>query len=311
MGESPIFISGLDRSGKTYLRFMLSEHPNLIFSHRTNFWTQYFNKFGRLDIADNLEECLQTLTKAKHVCMLGIDFDQLRSEFAQGDPSYARLFTCIHTQYARMNKKRRWGDQTEQLERMTPTILSAFPLAKFLHLIRDPRDRYHAILEKNNLADKSKRGYWRANSLGASTARWLASAALAKKYQERYPLSYRIVRYEALVSRPTDTLRSICAFLGEDFYPEMIEMRTEKRFSNQPTRATSMPSPLSTDYIGRFRKELTSFEISFIQLRTQRYMQMFGYELEPVKKTKTGSALDWLMHSASLIGWQMIELVER
>lgn len=310
MGQTPIFIGGLDRSGKTYLRFMLSGHPNLIFSHRINFWTQYYRKFGRLDVPENLHNCLTELAELKHVRALGIDFTQVNSEFAMGEPSYARLYACIHTQYARMNNKRRWGDQTEQLEQMTQTILSAFPLAKFLHLIRDPRDRYQAILEKNNITNNSKRPQWRANSLGASTARWLTSASLAKKYQRRFPQSYRIVRYEALVSRPADTLRSICAFLGETYYPEMIEMRAEKRFTKLPARGSSTPSPLSTDFIGLYRQELTPFEIAFIQQRAGRLMKLFGYELEPVQKTQPGTAFDWLLHSASLIGWQMINLAE-
>ncbi len=311
MGDSPIFIGGLDRSGKTYLRFMLSAHPNMIFSHRSNYWTRYYRRFGRLDDADNLDACLEELAENKHFRMLEIDFNQLRSEFSQGEPSYARLYSCIHTQYARQNHKRRWGDQTEQLEKMAPTILSEFPQAKFLHLIRDPRDRYQAILEKTQVMSKVKRVSRRTASLGATTARWLASAKRAKNYQSRFPQVYRIVRYEALVSRPADTLRSICSFIGENYYPEMIEMRAENRFANLPVRGANSPSPLSTDYIGRFRKELTPFEIAFIQQCSGRFMKAFGYEPEPIHKAQQGSAFDWLFNTASLIGWQMIDLAGR
>jgi hypothetical protein len=91
----------------------------------------------------------------------------------------------------------------------------------------------------------------------------------------------------------------------------MIEMKAEKRFTNQLPRKTLTPSPLTAEYIGRFRKELTPFEIAFIQRRTQPYLHMFGYEPEPVNKTQTGSVLDWLLHSTSLVGWQMINLMER
>ncbi len=311
MGEYPIFIGGLDRSGKTYLRFMLSAHPNLIFSHRTNFWTKYYRKFGRLDNPDNLDDCLKTLAESKHICSLGIDFNQLKSNFSQGVPSYAWLFTCIHSQYARLNNKRRWGDQTEQLEKMAPTIISEFPHAKFLHLIRDPRDRYQAVLEKNQVISTLKRAPRWSASLGATTARWLVSARRAKTYQARFPQVYRIVRYEALVSRPADTLRSVCAFLGESYYPEMIEMRAEKRFANLPVRGNNFPSPLSTDYIGRFRKALTPFEIAFIQQRSQRYMKAFGYEPVPIQDDQKGSAFDWLLNTASLVGWHMFDLAER
>ncbi len=311
MSAAPVFIGGLDRSGKTHLRLMLSAHPRMIFSRRTNLWTQYYRRYDRLDRQANLERCLSALAKNKHIRGLGVDFERLRRDFARGEVSYERLFALIHEQYAGLNAKIRWGDQTEGLEKMAPVLLAEFPEAKFLHLIRDPRDRYQAILEKNRVEGRSGRAFLRERSLGASTARWMASAELAAAHRQRFPDSYRVVRYEDLVLEPVQTLRNVCEFLEEDFYPEMVEMRAERRFTERGGREDGIPSPLSTDYVGRYRRKLTPFEIAFIQQRAERWMQVFGYQPEPVRIRRLSSVWDWLISATSLYGWQMLERAAR
>jgi len=171
MNETCVFVGGLDRSGKTYMRFMLESHPDFIFSKRTNMWTRYYKKFGSLDQGENFQRCLDAMAKNKHIQALEPDFGQIRADWQKGPWSYPRLFELIHTQYMARHKKNIWGDQTEFLERYAPQILQAYPGAKFIHLLRDPRDRYEAILNKSV----------KRHSPGIATARWLLSASLAKK----------------------------------------------------------------------------------------------------------------------------------
>jgi hypothetical protein len=311
MNAAPVFIGGMDRSGKTYLSFMLSAHPRIIISRRINLWTRYYRRYGRLDRPANLERCLTALAQIKHINALGLDFERLRREFTEGERTYERLFAQIHEQYAAINGKTRWGDQTEGLEKMAALLLEKFPQGKFLHLIRDPRDRYQAILERSRLSDAGKRSPLGEGSLGGSTARWLESAALAARHLRRYPENYRVVRYEDLVRNPLESLRSICAFIGEEFYPEMVEMRAERRFVYRSERKDGISSPLSTEYVDRYRQELTPFEIAFIQQRAGRWMQVFGYQSEPLRFNWLRSSFDWLFNTASLIGWQVVERTAR
>ena len=293
----PVFIAGLDRSGKTYLRFMLSSGSSLAISRRTDLWSRYYQKFGDLAQADGLDRCLEALAVHKHIRSLNIDLARLRSDFELGPRSYEHLFALIHVQYAGLAGRARWGDQSELLERYTEPILAAYPDARLLQMLRDPRDRYQAVLQKSK----------RRGGVGVATARWLYSASLAEKYQQKFPEQYRVIRYENMLREPEKTMKEICQFIGETYNPEMLKMSDVPRFSGQQTQEEDLAlSPLSTAYIGQFQEKLTGFEIAFIEHFSHRLMQHFGYGLEDNKSGFFRNLPGLALNAARLAGWRMI-----
>jgi hypothetical protein len=304
MKHSPIFIGGLDRSGKTYMRFMLAAHPSIAISKRTNLWPRYYKRFGNLENNDNLNRCLGAFKENKHIQNLNPDFKRLRRDFLLGPQTYERLFSLIHIQYAGRLGKKRWGDQTELLEKYALPILTAYPQARFIHMMRDPRDRYEAVLQKSH----------RSGGVGVATARWLYSAALAKHNQQVFPQHYRVIHYETMVASPEETMQQVCKFIGEDYHQDMIQMRNIARFAKTIDQ-NGGSSPLSMDYIGRFRKNLPAHEIFFIQRISRRYMKYFNYPSESVKISLPGSALifpiHWFINSAWMAAWKIRNLAVR
>ena len=304
MSEMSVFIGGLDRSGKTYMRFALTASPDFIISKRANLWTRYYKKFGSLENDDHLAACLAALAQNKHILDLQPDFELIRKEFKMGAPTYARLFEIIHEQAVRQSKKKYWGDQTELLEKYAPIILDAYPSAKFIHMIRDPRDRYEAILNKSN----------RPQFLGVATARWLYSAALARNNQAKFPGRYLVIRYEDLVSEPEKTIQAVCKFLEVEYDLAMVKMEHVARFSDdEPFEHRS--SPLSTDYIGRFQQFLKPGQITFIQSFSKALMKRFGYSLvttnTPWQERLKYHLTLWPANILYMFGWQTLNLVGR
>jgi hypothetical protein len=185
------------------------------------------------------------------------------------------LFGLLHEHYAERAGKTRWGDQTGLIERYADQILAAYPGAKMIHMIRDPRDRYEASL-----------AMWPNGKgrCGGATARWKYSVALMKRNLSYYPDSYLPVQYEKLVRQPEETLRRVCEFIGESYTAEMLTMdgspgHREKLMQN----ADTAKQPLSEKYIGRFRQHVPKMEIAFIQQYAKNEMGQFGYELEPIR----------------------------
>jgi hypothetical protein len=300
MNDNPVFICGIDRSGKTYMRFMLNAHPSFAISKRTKLWQKYYLRFGDLGNSSNLAYCLQVLAGQKHIQSLELDFCKLNHDFEIGPQTYERLFALIQLQYAQSLGKPRWGDQGELLEKKAVRILQRFPNAKFIHMLRDPRDRYEAALHKSK----------RRGGIGAATSRWLYSASLANRNQQKYPQRYKVVRYENMVSQTEDTMYEVCQFLGESYHPAMISMKNEKRFSNHNLKKNrAQSSPLSTSYIGRFRENLPDHEIYFIQKLSKRYMKLFNYPLAPIHFTKPEifrlSTSYWFVNITQAVGWRV------
>jgi len=289
----PVYIGGLDRSGKTTLAAFLTSHPNLdIPDAGSNLWTYFYGRFGDLGRPANLERCLDMMQRYRHVAILHPDPHRIRREFSAGPPTYARLFSLVHAHHAERQGKPRWGTQTGLIERYADEVFAAYPGVRIIHMIRDPRDRHEA---SQALWPRGK------GQAGGATARWVYSTRLAERHVRRHPGGYLIVRFEDLVQRTEETLRAVCDFLGEAFDPDMLSMpaapeRRTRLASRRPapsamsatttgvlstapavTACDPLQPPLSTAFIGRFRERVSTADVAFIQLHAGRLMPAYGY----------------------------------
>jgi Sulfotransferase family len=181
----------------------------------------------------------------------------------------------VHEQYAERSRKPRWGDQTAEVGRFADQIVAEDPRARFLHLVRDPRDRFVAILE---------RGPRRPGAVGHATAAWLASTSVALRNRRRHAGRYLILRYEDLVSRPEWTMREVCAFLGEEYEPAMLRIDGVRRY-DALRAASESGSPVSTAFVGRYRGSLSRADVAFIQSIAGQRMIAFDYRPDPIRLT--------------------------
>jgi hypothetical protein len=196
--------------------------------------------------------------------------------------------------------KLRWGDKSLNTERYVDEIFAAYPNAKMIHMIRDPRDRYASALTRwKNMKGK----------VGAGTAMWLSSMSMAKHNNQRYPDRYKILRYETLASQPEETLCSLCSFIGEEYTPAMLSMKGAENFNESGNSSYGQfePGRISTKSIGRFRKVLSKHEVAFIQTYARRDMLPYDYNLEPLdfsfRDNLSFYCAQWPTNLARMIGW--------
>jgi len=305
MDRGPIYVAGLERSGTSLIFALLASHPSIAMSRRTNLWTYFYNQYGDLSQQENFEHCLKTMRQYKRLVPLKLDYDRIREEFWQGETTYPRLFALIERQYAERLGKPRWGDKSLNTERYADLIFVAYPGAKILHMVRDPRDRYASALTRW----KVSRG-----GVGAGTAMWLSSVNMARRHQERYPDQYKIIRYETLVSQPEKTLREICAFIGEDYSPEMLRMEGAETFRDEGGNSSYEqlePGSISTKSIGRFRKVLSNRQLAFIQTYARPDMLTFDYPLEPTQLSFTDqlvfTCVERPVNLTRLLVWNIVD----
>ncbi len=305
----PIFIGGPDRCGKTTMRAFLVSHPRIsIPAVGSNMWTYFYRQYGDLARPANFERCLEAMLHYKHVRFLKPDPERICREFQQGPPTYARLFALFQQHHAEREGKPRWGDQTGLIERYADKVFAAYPGARMIHMLRDPRDRYEASLA---LWPDGK------GRAGGAAARWLYSAELAGRNQQRYPDRYLIVHFEALIRRPEPILRQICHLLGEEYVPDMLVMAGAPDHREKLTRGRQVPAdacPLSEAFTGRYRQGVPKLEIAFIQHIAGRQMARHGYTLDALHLT-TAERLryrlaGWPLNLARMGTWLAVEWVQ-
>jgi len=306
--RGPVFIGGLDRSGKTTMRAFLASHPNIaIPAVGSNMETYFYGRYGDLADSANLERCLHAMLRYKHVRFLKPDPDRIRREFAQGAPTYERLFALFLMHFAEAQGKPRWGAQTGLIERYADQLFGAYPGVRVIHMVRDPRDRYEASLALwpggNGLA-------------GGATARWRYSVALAERNLGRYPDGYLIVRFEDMVREPEATVSRVCVFIGEDYDPAMLAMpEAPKHVDLLRKGADAGETPLSEGFIGRFRGRVPPRELAYMQLHAGRKMRAYGYEPEPQHlswRDRAGFvAYEWPRQTARMAAWRGVEELQQ
>jgi hypothetical protein len=301
MENGPIFIGGLDQSGKTPLRRMLSAHPDLLLTRRTYLWTRFYRRFGDLAHPDNLERCLAAILSQPSIQELQPDAGRIRDEFYTGPPTYARLFELFYHHNLERSGKRRWGEQLGLVERFADVIFAAYPDAKMIHMIRDPRD-VAANLQREKTQSGEKRGW--------STARWRYSVQLALRNLNRYPEQYTVIRYEDLMQDTENTLRAVCVFLKEEYCLEMLQVFQAGADLEDSARRTQLPpSP-----VGQTRESPTYRQKAgtiFAQMLVQEHLIEFGYPIDSVALT-AGERLrfnlvDLPVHLAGVAAWNLIE----
>jgi len=275
--ERPIFIAGPDRSGTTLLYALLASHPNIAMVRRMNYWRWFYGRYGDLNDPRNFDRLLDRLINYKRIKKLDPDWERIRQEFWQGEPTYTRLFSLLMKQNAEKIGKPRWGEKSLHTEHYIDLVFSQYPLAKVIHMTRDPRDRYASV--RKRFGKDSPR-------IVSATVRLLKSMQSAFRNQKKYPQQYLLLRYEDLAARPEDTLRKVCEHIGEEFTPEMLYMGGEREFRDSGGNSSFNkiePGTISTQSIGRYREVLTPYELKFIQETCGRILREFNYPIEEVR----------------------------
>lgn len=267
---------------------MLGSHPNVAMSRRTYMWDRFYKRYGDLSRPDNFERCLEAMLGYKAIRALQADPERIRRQYWQGPPTYGRLFGLFHQHYAAGLGKRRWGDQLGFVERYADPIFEAYPSARMIHMMRDPRDRIDVAMSLSR---------YRKGKVGWSTARWLHSARLTQRNQERYPDRYKVIRYETLVRNPEETVREICAFIGEEFVPTMLH---EPDSGSRAQAGEIVIEKKASSHMSRR-------DIAFTQTYAGQQLRDLEYRLLPTQLTLVDRLLfylvDWPANRIGMAAW--------
>lgn len=190
-----------------------------------------------------------------------LDERELQRE-AKAAQNLVRFAETFYRRQASLAGKARWADKTPNNVRAIDRILTWFPNARFVHVLRDGRDvvcslRHHP---KEKLVNGKRVPLNTNNPIPKCAERWLRDTATGLAYRG-HP-RYMEVRYEDLVADPESEVRRVCDFAGEEFSPSMLETGGDSggmeggRLINNANAA----QPISSRSVGRWRKDLSAEE---------------------------------------------------
>jgi Sulfotransferase family len=223
-GDAPFFVVGCARSGTTLLRTMLDGHPRLAVPDESHFVIGLAPRWWRPGGAATLDDILE------HPKVQAWDVDPvtLRARSEAASPrGYAAMVDAVFSAYAAAHGKARWGDKTPGYVSYVPQLARLFPEARFVHVVRDGREVAASLAEWD----------WGARTAVSGAWWWAHKVRVGRRDGARLgPERYLELRLEDLTASPEETLRRLCAFLGEEFALAMLAYPDRVAASGRPVR---------------------------------------------------------------------------
>lgn len=228
--ECPVFIVGMGRSGTTFLGKVLSLHP--VFGFLNEAKALWYEVHPDDDIIGNYGK------KPGKYILTSADFTEKKTLKAK------RFYGA----FLRLTGANRILDKYPEMIFRTDFLLSLFPKAKFIFLVRNGIDTCHSISEWNNKNADGEDNWWgrndrkwelmkkellaedpellpfihkSLNNQERAALEWLITTRKGLELNQKHPESVLIVKYEDLVVSGKETIAAILSFCGLEFTSSM------------------------------------------------------------------------------------------
>lgn len=242
--NQPTFLVGAERSGTTMLRLMLSHHPQIAWCQEFEYAVDLISDTQNFPNLDRYYEWLEThriFRKTGFEIDLNLDYPQLINSFLCQKQEQTQKSIVGATVHRNFDK-----------------LLKIWPDARFIHIVRDPRDVARSCI-----------GMGWAGNVWTGVERWVEAEQLWEKLAPKIPEERRIeVQYETLIVEPVQTLTSICDFIGVSFDEAILHY--------SETTTYSSPDP---KLIYQWRRKLSGDDIALVESQVNNLLVKRGYEL--------------------------------
>jgi hypothetical protein len=263
---------------------MLSAHPSLAMLHRETHlilqgWRQR-HRFEDLSRPVGRREAVSWVIDRddSRFGWLELDEAEARRRLMAAPPTLGSVLGTPFAMFAEKQGKARWGDKDPWYAQVIPGLMTLYPDAQIMLMIRDPRACI-ASMRKLGWLDK-----WYDGTVAGGIDLWLRSVTGGQRAKNRYRKDQiHEIRYETLISDTERTVRQMCAFYGLD--PAGVdamlsynEQETDLTARQLDTYHPKLSRGVSADTLDSWRKHLSMDEIAVIESVTATHMDRYGYE---------------------------------
>ena len=226
--STPFFVVGAVRSGTTLLRLMLGHHPEIC---RCEEMEYVVGDIVPQDVREDTKEYVRRLKLDRGFRMSGYRINE--------QLDYPAMAFDFMSQRRFKDGRRLVGATVHHHFDRLPGL---WPNARFIFLNRDPRDVARSCVEQGWGGTP-----WRASEF------WLNAQSAWQRLRETVDADQRLeVYFESLAAEPQQNLDRICAFLGVEYDPAMLEINKDTTYSPpDPANARSWRDSATEDEIAQ------------------------------------------------------------
>jgi hypothetical protein len=289
---SPLaFVCGHRKSGTTLLANLLDGHPQLsVYPVDLALLYAYFPEFIRrhCDAGERQARLRQILFDdlRRRLDPAALDIDALERRFFAGlsEDDLGRLDALIPRLMSAFEgvtgaSGARWGVFKEtSIEIYAAEILDWFADARFIHLVRDPRDNFAALAAGVD-GYYSRMGEDHNRTLASLLNRVRTGFRMARRNRAQFGEErYLILRFEDLTTAPKSSMHGVADFLGIDFTPSLLAPTVLGR----PTGGNAFDGiaayEVNARNVDRWRERIAPEDAQVIEFHLGEDMAEFGYE---------------------------------
>lgn len=308
MTNYPIFIVGYLHSGTTLLRNIFKDHPAIFTGDGETRFFDYLpmirRNFPDLQNDQRLRDYLLYLARIirtnygkVHIerdvegfasfAEFGLDQTESDALFvaAQADRDHANLFGLVSNALCVANGKTRWLEKTPTHLFHIDTILQAVPDARFVAIVRDPRDvlaskrsrQAEEWVQQSNTARRDVKKIQAGFDPLWDALAWRSAVNAVQAAQAKHPAHVLSIRYEDLVTEQEATVRRICDFVELPFSTDLLDVV----WANSTTQQQGSRG-MSAASVGKWRKKLSPAMVALAQAVAHKEMAQLHYEPVPI-----------------------------
>lgn len=299
---TPIFGLGYMRSGTTLLFNIIKNHPDVftrisepklfeslpIYHRVYPDLRNYYTLEAYVSYIANVARFGWSMEEFNKPLVEDLDFDEHDLKVVIHRirvREYVPIINHVYGHMAQKSKKKFWYVKSQVA--YFDEIFNWLPEARFLEIIRDPRDmlaskkkdlesisepgKYSEEVKQFKVLEKAYDPVWDSLS-------WKAEIAAGMKVKKNHPTIIHSIRYEDLVADPESCTREICKFLRVAYDECLLDV---------PKRNSSLwqnkPEGIGTQSVEKWKRILTSEEAALCQFLTKRQLNKKNYQIEPIK----------------------------
>ena len=254
----PLFLIAPPRSGTTITAALLNAHPQILMTNETAVF---------IDLEERIRK---SIAGAKMGVAYGKSFHTLWAEHISENAKW--LIETYYEKIAEIESKqalRYWGDKHPHFLQCIEFVDQLYPQAKYIYLVRDPRDTICSLAKMRKIRIKQATKLWR-----------IFVAVFEKFVLDTGPSRVITVRYEDLVGDYIAQTTRVLESLGLEMDDQVLEFINQNRDFDAHLKLTAIRKRFNfkTNSVGRWKKQLSSNEKRYTTRAAADYIKKYHYD---------------------------------